>query len=144
MSESEKSYANTVAPRPEWGDDGATAEQLIRSCLVGGQEMFVRMQHALRANMKETRGTDAYDSTMLKYIAMLHGFLLTVVEADLMIAIHALAPDKADEIARATIAHGDSGDFYPEQMWHWLTERGIDPERIRTETEAALAAEESK
>lgn len=138
-----KSYADQVAPAPEWGDGAATAENLIRHNLVEASRFDELSTAAMRANGAESKGSPGYDLTMQRYVARIITFLLKATTADLLMSIKKLAPEHADEIARDLTDRLESGDYYPDMVWHWLSERGIDPERIRTETIAAIAAEES-
>jgi len=146
MSESTglpKDYGDHVAPAPEWGDETMTAEQFIRHNLVEAMRFDERTSAALTANMAESKGTPGYDLTMQKYVLRIVTFLFKVTTADLMMTIKKLAPEQADDVARNINARLESGDYYPEMVWSWLRDRGIDPERIRTETIAAIAAETS-
>jgi hypothetical protein len=127
-------YIEEVAPTPDWADDDITAEKLIRSSLALAQEQHVAISPTMRDDMKLTRGSIEHTAAVRLTNLCVMNFVSHAMVADLMIAIKDIAPDKADEIATRFVNHTDSGDYYPEQVWHWLTERNIDPERIRTET----------
>ncbi|TFD27491.1 hypothetical protein E3T49_13185 [Cryobacterium cryoconiti] len=139
-----KSYAETVAPCPHWGDENITADQVIRAALVNAQEQFERMHASMRADMTMERGTAAYESALRQTLVYTTNFITHSIVADLFNTIQRLALDEADAIASTFVARSESGDYYPEAIWDWMTASGIDPERIRTETIAAIAAEKSK
>lgn len=138
-----ESYANTVAPPVSWGDEDATAEQVIRVALVGAHAKYVTSEHVFDNRVLTAQSGGELQAALQQYTNAISAHLLDAVAADLLLVIGQLAPDKVDEIARGVVAKIQSGDFYPEQVWEWLTERGIDPDRIRTETVAAIAAGKS-
>jgi hypothetical protein len=73
---------------------------------------------------------------------MMHSisFVSQAMVADLFTTIQGVEDADADLIATLFVAHSESGDYYPEMIWDWMTARGIDPEQIRAETEAEIAA----
>ncbi|POH69382.1 hypothetical protein C3B59_05695 [Cryobacterium zongtaii] len=143
-TEKPESYAETIAPCPHWGDKDITAEKVIRYALVSAQQEHEAMRLAMRADMKLERGSDEGAAAVQKTMIHTLNYIAQAVTADLMLTIKRLAPDEADGIATRFVEVGEAGDCWPEVIWEQMTERGIDPERIRTETIAAIAAEESK
>ncbi|WP_104137278.1 hypothetical protein [Cryobacterium sp. Y62] len=135
-----KSYADTIAPAPHWGDDGITADQVIRSALVSSQHQLEWMHESMHVDMKLERGTDAYKAAVAKTMIHTMNFITQSIVADLFSTIQRVAPDEADAIASNFVDHSESGDYYPEVIWDWMTARGIDPEQIRTETAEEIAA----
>lgn len=135
-----KSYIETIAPVPEWGDEGITADQVIRSALVSAQHQLEWMRESMRVDMHLERGTDAHKAAARQTMLHTTNFVTHSIVADLFSTIQRVAPDEADGIAGLFVAQSESGDYYPEIIWDWMTARGIDPERIRTETAAEIAA----
>jgi hypothetical protein len=135
------SYIDTIAPAPHWGDDGITADQVIRSALVAAQHQLEWMHESMRSDMKLERGTDAHKAATRKTMMHSISFVSQAMVADLFTTIQGIEGADADLIATLFVAHSESGDYYPDMIWDWMTARGIDPEQIRAETEAEIAAE---
>lgn len=128
------SYAEEVAPEPTWGDEGITIEACIRSNLAHAQEGMGRA-HAL---MRRAFASDRTEAELLAYVLALHTWLWQADSAALLMRIQRLAPtEEADAIAAEWIGQAQSGDYYPEMLWDWCTERGIDPKRLSDEGAAA-------
>lgn len=143
MAEETKSYAEEVAPCPHWGDEKITAEKAIRYALVAAQQELEAMRLSMRADMQLERGSDERTAAVQKTMIHTLNYIAQASTADLLIAIQRIAPDEADSIATRFVEVGEAGDYWPEFIWEQMEARGIDPERIRTETIAAIAAETS-
>lgn len=127
-------YSEDVARMPEWGDKNITMEALVRAYLANAQEGFGRT-HAL---MSPAFATDRTNADLLAYVLHLHTWLWQAEVASLLMRLQAIAPpEDVDGIAETFVSEAQSGDYYPEMLWEWLTERGIDPQRLYDEGEAA-------
>jgi hypothetical protein len=142
-TEKKASYIEEVAPTPHWGDNDATMDALIRARLCESQRMYEWYHHRMRLTMKSQLGDKSpeHDHSMQSMMVSLLAFVSNAVEADLLMTIQSLVPD-ADKFARDFIGRGESGDYYPEMLWDWLEQRGIDPERVRSEALAEIAESE--
>lgn len=126
------SYAEEVARMPEWGDKDITMEALVRSHLANAQEGYGRAS----ALMKRAFADDRTEADLLAYVLHLRTWLAEV--ASLLMRLQAIAPpEDHDGIAEKFVSEGQSGDYYPEMLWEWLEERGIDPQRLYDEGEAS-------
>lgn len=136
----EQSYVEQVAPMPEWGDDTATMDALVRAYWAEAQRAYTRSDHYFKIYAKFEPGSEEGRAPLRDYLVHLHAFIGASEAADLLATIGELAPEKADEFARGFISKSQSGDYYPETTWDELERRGIDPERIRAEQKAELEA----
>ena len=137
-----ESYTDSIAPAPEWGDDTATAEQFIRHNLAQAGRFDALSDIA----WKEAYGggsTRSGNRSVKDFAHYIVCFLYKAVQADLMMTIAEIAPDRADDISRNITARLEAGDYYPENVWEWLQERDIDPHKIQDEINAAHTAETS-
>lgn len=66
----------------------------------------------------------------------LDGFLFRATTVHALRKLQELDPSAADEVAEQIEAHWDAGDVYPELLWEWATESGIDPETYIAEQQA--------
>lgn len=128
------SYAEEIAPMPQWGDKNITMEALVRSYLANAQEGYGRA-HAL---MNRAFADGHSDADMLAYVLHLHTWLWQAEVASLLMRLQAVTPaEDHDGIAETYISESQSGDYYPEMLWEWLEQRGIDPQRLYDEGQAA-------
>ena len=70
-------------------------------------------------------------------------YLLDAVLADVLIEVQGYNRAWADSMAAALDQKLDWGDYYPEQLWHWAAERGLDPQKITDEAKAKYAEKEA-
>lgn len=125
------SYADEVAPMPERADD-TTMDGLIRAYLANAEQGLAASSLLIRRAFGE--GSSEADN--LRYMLNLHTWLWQAEVADLLMRLQQIAPpEDADGIAVTFVANSQAGDYYPEMLWEWLDERGIDPERLRAEGE---------
>jgi hypothetical protein len=138
-------YIDTVAPTPHWGDENITMDALIKARLANAQRLFEFFHDRSSAAFRFEPGDKSQEALYARSRMMvsLLEHLLTSVEASLLMTIQELAPDIADEYATGHVGKGESGDYYPEMIWEWLEERGIDPELVRAEAKSEIAAEEA-
>lgn len=134
------SYAEEVAKMPEYGDD-ITMDNLIRAYLVNAEKGMGATSAFLRPAFADGRT----DADLLRYVMHLHTWLWQAEVADLLMRIQAIAPAvDIDGIAATFVETSQSGDYYPEMLWEWLTEREIDASRLFDEgRREALATLES-
>ncbi len=74
----------------------------------------------------------------------LHDFLWAATLAHVLIRLEENHPNLAAGIAREVDQFLDAGDAYPEWIWEWATDRGLNPDEIiadaRAKHEAWLAS----
>ncbi|NQX36264.1 hypothetical protein [Herbiconiux sp. VKM Ac-2851] len=136
------SYTDEVAPMPHWGDKGITMDALIKAHLVEGQRLFGWQHERMTAAFDYPPGDKSWPArlAMARMLNSTLGFLMSCVEASLLMDVQKhLAPEQADEFAEAHVGQGESGDYYPEMLWDWLVERGIDPELINAQVADEIA-----
>lgn len=125
------SYADEVAPMPERAED-TTMDGLIRAYLANAERGLGASPTLLRPAFTE----GASEADNLRYMLNLHTWLWQAEVADLLMRLQQIAPpEDVDGIAATFVDQSQAGDYYPEMLWEWLTERGIDPERLRAEGE---------
>lgn len=125
------SYADEIAPMPERAED-TTMDGLIRAYLANAERGLAATSLLIRPAFGE--GSSEADN--LRYMLNLHTWLWQAEVADLLMRLQQIAPpEDVDGIAATFVDQSQAGDYYPEMLWEWLTERGIDPERLRAEGE---------
>jgi hypothetical protein len=83
--------------------------------------------------------SDREDAYQPFYSAM-NGFHFNAVLAHVLIRVKEANPDLAASIGAEVESYIDAGDAYPEWIWDWATEAGLDPEKIRAEAREKRAA----
>jgi hypothetical protein len=115
---------NDLAPYPRTEQD-ATADAVARNLTVVAQFNWRRM-------LDTETGEDTRSATNL--LVNLYGIVKVLK------ALQAVAPETADEVARDLWGDWQDGGVLGEWLHAWLTEYGIDPERVNA-TAASLMRE---
>lgn len=71
------------------------------------------------------------------YFHELHAFLFSATLAHVLIRLEENHPKLAAGIAAEVKDWLDAGDAYPEWVWQWAEERGLDPEKVRADARTA-------
>lgn len=86
----------------------------------------------------------AKERSILKGNMHLFASLLDSVIVDLLQQIQCVNRAWADKAAADLDDALEGGEYYPEMIWHWATERGLDPEAITETAKARFAEKETK
>jgi hypothetical protein len=73
----------------------------------------------------------------------LFSYLLDSVIADVLMQIQGVNRTWADKAAAELEDKLDGGDYYPEMLWEWAHDRGLDPETIIEKAKARIAEKET-
>jgi hypothetical protein len=141
-SEKPKTYTVMLAPMPHWGDKGITMDALIKAHLAEGQRLFGWQHERMNAAFAYAPGDKSWPARLAsaRMLNSTLGFLMSCVEASLLMEVQKhLTPEQANEFAAGHVSQGESGDYYPEMLWDWLVERGIDPELINAQVDDEIA-----
>ena len=128
----------TVFPTPV-----VTADIRIRRSLEGG---IAQLQHFTGTIMDRADGEDeaAKERRLLRGNMHLFAYLLDAVIADVLIEVQGYNRAWADTMADALEDKLEGGDYYPEMLWQWATERGLDPEAIAAEAKTRIDQKDTK
>lgn len=86
----------------------------------------------------ETCKTNAeIDALYLPYFNDLHALFYNACLAHVLIRVEENHPNLAAGLAAEVKDWLEAGDAYPEWIWEWATNRGLDPEKIIADARAA-------
>lgn len=111
-----------------------TADILIKRSIEESLSQYAYFTETLTGWRDEDE--DAKERSILKGNMHLFASLLDSVIVDLLQQIQGVNRTWADKAAANLDDALEGGDYYPEMIWEWATERGLDPESI---TDAAKA-----
>ncbi|UYL88364.1 hypothetical protein SEA_EVEPICKLES_77 [Arthrobacter phage EvePickles] len=86
----------------------------------------------------------AKERSILKGNMHLFASLLDSVIVDLLQQIQGVNREWADKAAADLDYALEGGDYYPEMIWQWATERGLDPEEISEKAKAKFAEKDKQ
>ena len=121
-----------------------TADILIKRSLEEGLSQLEYFTHELM--QKTTCADESPEARHLRLAkANMHCFsyLLDTVIVDLLQQIQGVNRTWADKAAANLDDALEGGDYYPEMIWEWATERGLDPEAITEKAKATIAEKET-
>lgn len=116
-----------------------TADILIKRSLEESLSQYTYFTETLTGWRDEDDA--AKERSILKGNMHLFASLLDSVIVDLLQQIQGVNRAWADKAAASLDDALEGGDYYPEMIWEWANERGLDPDAI---TEAAKARIEDK
>lgn len=119
-----------------------TADILIQRSI---EEGISQMEYSTRTLMNDSDDEDesAKERRLLKSNMHYFSYLLDSVIADMLMQIQGVNRTWADNAAAGLDNKLDSGDYYPEMLWEWATDRGLDPEAITEKARAIIAEKET-
>lgn len=125
-----------------------TADILINKSLTEGlaQLEYFRTQLSIfdsDGNVRQEE--DEAQKTIRAAMGNMHlfAYLLDSVIADMLIQIQGVNSSWADKAAAELDDKLEGGDYYPEMLWEWAIERGLDPESITAKAKARIAEKET-
>jgi len=119
-----------------------TADILINKSL---EEGLSQLEY-FTATLGGWRDTDeaAKERSMLKGNMHLFAYLLDSVIADVLQQIQGVNRAWADKAAGELEDRLECGDYYPEMLWQWATDRGLDPDSIIEAAKARIEQKDTK
>ncbi len=117
-----------------------TADILIGRCIEESLSQFEYFRSAFRG---EDMDDAAKDRRILKGNMHLFAFLLDAVMVDLLQQIQGVNRTWADKAAADLDDKLEGGDYYPEMLWQWASDRGLDPDAIIEKAKQKIAEKET-
>jgi hypothetical protein len=118
-----------------------TADILIKRSIEESLSQYAYFTETLTGWRDEDEA--AKERSILKGNMHLFASLLDSVIVDLLQQIQGVNRDWADKAAANLDNALEGGDYYPEMIWEWATERGLDPEAITEKAKATIAEKET-
>jgi len=120
-----------------------TADIQIRRSL---EEGITQLEHFTNAISNRAADEDeaAKERRLLRGNMHLFAYLLNAVTADVLIEVQGYNRAWADTMADALEDKLEGGDYYPEMLWQWATERGLDPEAVAAEAKTRIDQKDTK
>jgi hypothetical protein len=118
-----------------------TADILISRSIEESLSQYVYFTETLTGWRDEDQA--AKERSMLKGNMHIFASLLDSVIVDLLQQIQGVNRTWADKAAANLDDALEGGDYYPEMIWQWATERGLDPEAITEKAKAKTAEKET-
>jgi hypothetical protein len=125
----------------EFPEPVMTADILISRSLEESLSQYVYFTETLTGWRDQDQA--AKERSMLKGNMHLFASLLDSVIVDLLQQIQGVNRTWADKAAANLDDALEGGDYYPEMIWQWATERGLDPEAITEKAKAKTAEKET-
>lgn len=110
---------------PEWPKTEPTATDLLDYLAGRGTWCNAAMWPAMKVDR------DLSDRLMHQVISAHDGYLL-------LDALNEIDADKANEVAALIWQAAEAGDSYGECLWEWAEKRGLDPDAITEDGNAAV------
>jgi len=127
----------------KWPEPVMTADIIIRRSLEEGLAQLEFFTAALFSKDEGEETAEARTARLVRANMHCFSYLLDAVLADVLIEVQGYNRAWADSMAAALDQKLDWGDYYPEQLWHWAAERGLDPQKITDEAKAKYAEKEA-
>lgn len=127
----------------EWPEPVITADMLIERNI---KEALTQETYFLQS-ISDRKPDESGDARKLRITqANMHcfSFLLDAVIIDVLIEVQGYNRPWADAMAAAIDSKLEWGEYYPEMLWQWATERGLDPDQIIEEAKAEFAKRDTK
>lgn len=118
-----------------------TADILIKRSIEESLSQYAYFTETLTGWRDEYEA--AKERSILKGNMHLFASLLDSVIVDLLQQIQGVNRTWADKAAANLDDALEGGDYYPEMIWAWATERGLDPEAITEKAKATIAEKET-
>ncbi len=119
-----------------------TADILIKRSLEESLSQYAYFTQTLTGWRDDDEA--AKERSILKGNMHLFSSLLDSVIVDLLQQIQGVNRTWADTAAANLDYALEGGDYYPEMIWEWATERGLDPEQITEAAKAKFAEKEAQ
>ncbi|AYR01586.1 hypothetical protein PP639_gp086 [Arthrobacter phage Seahorse] len=142
MSDIEEVAGQDMLPG-QWPEPIITADIFIKRSLDEALSQLEYFTAALFSKDEGDESPEAKTSRLRRANMHCFSYLLDAVIADVLIEIQGYSRTWADSMAEALNNKLEWGDYYPEQLWHWATERGLDPEEITEKAKAKFAEKEA-
>lgn len=121
--------------QPKKSPAEAGIEEALRQALIYNDRMNLP-----RVDAKEVCATNAeLEALYTPWYRDLHAFLQGAILAHVLIRVTEVSPRLANEIAHEVQEWCDAGDTYPEWIWEWANERGMDPDALVAKAKADTA-----
>ncbi|MFS0715494.1 hypothetical protein [Arthrobacter phoenicis] len=120
-----------------------TADILIRRSLEEGVAQLEYFTTAL-SDRPGDEDEAAKERRILRGNMHCFAYLLDAVIADVLIEVQGYNRAWADTMADALEDKLEGGDYYPEVLWQWAIERGLDPEKIAAEAKTRIDQKDTK
>jgi hypothetical protein len=124
-----------LAPYPK-REEEVTAEGLARHLAAQCQWLLLRMDEALH-EVSRTTDRDRRDDKHAVWSFTMQSF---VAKWAVVYLLRELPSTEGDRLAREIWCAWNDGAHLGETVWEWLTEWGIDPDRLRGDDGAPVAA----
>jgi hypothetical protein len=131
------SYSEEAAPWPS--EVSATADDLIKHFAASVLIEHARSEPVMHAYMDAEKGDPEHGRLAREWMLSIIAMIGAAHTAHALIFIRKHSPALADALARELVEYTEDGGLYTELAWDWLEERHVDPQRIITEFETALA-----
>jgi hypothetical protein len=141
MSATEQPEGQDTLPA-EFPEPVMTADILIKRSIEESLAQYAYFTETLTGWRDEDEA--AKERSILKGNMHLFASLLDSVIVDLLQQIQGVNREWADKAAANLDYALEGGDYYPEMIWRWATERGLDPEEISEKAKAKFAEKETK
>jgi hypothetical protein len=120
-----------------------TADILIKRSIEEGLAQLEYFTGELFSQDEGEESAEAKTARLARANMHCFSYLLDAVISDVLIEVQGYNRGWADSLADALNNKLEWGDYYPEQLWHWANERGLDPESIIEKAKAKLAEKEA-
>jgi hypothetical protein len=109
----------------------AVFDDFLKTMLASGLVALDRMTLPPWDTEYATNGDS--EAAHAEYYRDMHEYLWSATIAHVLIRVKENAPRIAEAIAAEVGEYLDAGDTYPEWIWQWATEVGLDPEKIKAD-----------
>ncbi|SDW33811.1 hypothetical protein SAMN04487912_102381 [Arthrobacter sp. cf158] len=122
----------------EWPEPVVTADMIIERNIKEAltQETYF---HLNLADGKAGESDDARELRLVRANMHCFAFLLDAVIVDVLTEVQGYNRAWADSMAAAIDRKLEWGEHYPEMLWQWANDRGLDPEQLGQQAKEKFA-----
>ncbi|WP_284763411.1 hypothetical protein [Arthrobacter sp. efr-133-R2A-63] len=127
----------------EWPEPVVTADMIIERNI---KEALIQETY-FHQSLSDRKPDETDEARKLRLVqANMHcfSFLLDAVIVDVLIEVQGYNRLWADTMAAAIDSRLEWGEHYPEMLWQWANERGLDPDQIIEKAKADFAERDTK
>jgi hypothetical protein len=136
MTDDQKQKPTTYTPWPE-SEENATADAMIVHAAAGALAESARAEVAYREYAAKTAGTPAAREAARRWMSMLAQMIASTQIATALVETQKVDRGRADALAALLWVLTEDGGAIHELPWEYLEARGIDPQVIVEEANAA-------